>query len=957
MVSSSESQNFSKQQPWHTYGIDKAVQILNTNSEAGLTQAEFKQRLEKYGPNEIEESAGRSGWEIFLDQFKNIMLIMLIVVAIISGILDLIDLRAGINDSGVPFKDTIAIMLIVILNGILGYLQESKAEKALAALKKMSAPQVQVIRGEKRLEVNAKELAPGDIILIEAGNQLCADGLILEAQQLKIRESALTGEAKAVKKSANPDGLAEDIPLGDRRNMVFTGTEVVNGRGKAVVTNTGMNTELGKIASMLQSVKNEPTPLQKRMTQLGNALVTGSLVLVVFVVVFGTIQAGNFSRLQQLVEVSLSMAVAVVPEGLPAVITVTLALGTQRMVKRNALIRKLPAVETLGSVDTICSDKTGTLTQNKMVVQEVQTAYSAFQITGEGYEPTGEFLLLPEKNNHNPQTNPNSQAQHIEVRENSGLKNLLLASLLCNDASLGETGGKWEIIGDPTEGALLALAGKAGLKQDQLKQKMPRLAEIPFSSERKRMSVICANKGEQMANTDLVSFSKGSPELILDRCQSYQLGQEIYPLTDKEINSILETNNDMASRGLRVLGIAYKPIKTGNAEEFKQLDQRGLKQQLEQDLIWLGLVGMLDAPRPEVKLAVADCRSAGIRPVMITGDHQLTAKAIAFQLGIIHGNDLILTGTKLSKMSQTELEQQVEKVSVYARVAPEHKLRIVQALQKRGKLVAMTGDGVNDAPALKQAEIGIAMGITGTDVSKEASEMVLLDDNFATIVTAVKEGRVVYNNIRKFIKYILGSNIGEVITIASAPFLGLPDVPLTPLQILWMNLVTDGVPALALAVQPPDPDVMERKPFSSKESIFARGLGSYMVRIGLIFSIITISLMMWSYQNAMTFPYPNSWKTMVFTTLCIAQMGHALAVRSDNRLTLEMNFFSNPSLLLAISLTIILQLMLIYVPWLRNFFGTEFLTRTQLLVCLGFSSLMFVWVELEKILIRIFRKP
>ena len=958
MVSSSESQQSSRslQQPWHTYKIDRALQLLKTNSEEGLTLNQIKQGLAKYGLNEIEESAGRSGWDIFLDQFKNIMLIMLIVVAIISGVLDLIDLRTGISESGVPFKDTIAIMLIVILNGILGYLQESKAEKALAALKKMSSPQVQVIREGRRLEVDAQELIPGDIILLEAGNQLCADGLILDAQQLKVRESALTGEAKPVQKFPSRDGLVEDLPLGDRHNMVFTGTEVINGRGKAVVTTTGMNTELGKIAQMLQQVKNEPTPLQQRMTQLGNVLVAGSLMLVVFVVVFGTIQAGNFSRLQQLVEVSLSMAVAVVPEGLPAVITVTLALGTQRMVKRNALIRKLPAVETLGSVDTICSDKTGTLTQNKMVVQEVQTAHSAFQVTGEGYNPTGQFLLLPTNNNHDPHENILSQPQAIKVRDNSELKNLLLACLLCNDATLGKTHGKWEIIGDPTEGALLALAGKVGLDQNKLEQKLPRLAEIPFSSERKRMNVICANQTEQIFAADLVTFCKGSPEVILEHCQFYQLAQEIFPLTATEINYISETNNDMAKRGLRVLGIAYKTITTATAEELQQSEPSLLEQQIEQDLVWLGLVGMLDAPRPEVKLAVADCRSAGIRPVMITGDHQLTAKAIAYQLGVIQTDDLILTGQQLSQLSQQELEQQVEQVSVYARVAPEHKLRIVQALQKRGKLVAMTGDGVNDAPALKQAEIGIAMGITGTDVSKEASEMVLLDDNFATIVSAVKEGRVVYNNIRKFIKYILGSNIGEVITIAAAPFLGLPDVPLTPLQILWMNLVTDGVPALALAIEPADPDVMERKPFSSKESIFARGLGFYMVRIGLIFSIITISLMIWSYQQTINSPHPNSWKTMVFTTLCIAQMGHAVAVRSDNRLTMEMNIFSNPSLLVAISFTVILQLMLIYVPWLRNFFGTEVLTGTQLLICLGFSSLMFVWVELEKVLRRIISK-
>ena len=934
MTASSHSPYPSSKQAWHTYTVDEAQRQLNTNLEIGLSQSESMKRLAEYGVNELQEIPGRSNGEILLDQFKNVMLIMLIAVAIISGILDLIDLRSGVVDPGVPFKDTIAILLIVILNGILGYLQETRAEKALAALKKMSSPQVQVIREERRLQIDAKKLVPGDIILLEAGDQLCADGLIVEAQQLQVQESALTGEAEPLSKSAQKKGLPEDTVLGDRQNMVFTGTEIINGRAKVLVTSTGMATEIGKIAQMLQEVKNEPTPLQQRMTQLGNVLVTGSLILVAVVVIAGTIQAGNFSRLQHLVEISLSMAVAVVPEGLPAVITVTLALGTQRMVKRHALIRKLPAVETLGSVNTICSDKTGTLTQNKMVAQEVQTARCAFQVTGQGYDPIGEFVNL--------------QQQPIPKQEYSELANLLLACVLCNDASLTEIEGKWQIIGDPTEGALLSLAGKAELYQQNLQAQLPRVAEFPFSSERKRMSVVCENHQQQIGSKEFLVFTKGSPELILDRCQFYQWGQQILPLSNQEKTSILDTNNNMASRGLRVLGFAYKTLEPGKSEREKALFS---EETIEQELIWLGLVGMLDAPRPEVKLAVVESRQAGIRPVMITGDHQLTAKAISQQLGIMESSDLILTGKELAKISQVELENLVEQVSVYARVAPEHKLRIVQALQKRGKFVAMTGDGVNDAPALKQADIGIAMGITGTDVSKEASDMVLLDDNFATIVAATEEGRVVYSNIRRFIKYILGSNIGEVITIASAPFLGLPDVPLIPLQILWMNLVTDGLPALALALEPAAPDVMRHQPFSPKESIFARGLDAYIVRIGIIFSLISISLMLWSYQQASHSPNPTSWKTMVFTTLCIAQMGHALAVRSDNRLTIQMNLFSNPYLLAAVSATTILQLMLIYVPFLRNFFDTDLLTLPQLMICLGFSSLMFIWVELEKLFI------
>ncbi|MBV6626401.1 MAG: cation-translocating P-type ATPase [Rivularia sp. (in: Bacteria)] len=939
---------------WHSLEVDEAIELLAGNADTGLTSQEVESRLQKYGTNVLVESGGRSSWEILVDQFKNIMLLMLIAVAIISGVLDLLALQSGnLKPGEVPFKDTIAILAIVILNGILGYLQESRAEKALAALKKLSSPNVRVIRNGKLVDVEGKNLVPGDIMLLEAGVQVSADGRLIEQSNLQIRESALTGEAEAVNKRVEMK-LPEETSLGDRINLVFQGTEVVQGRGKVLVTGTGMKTELGKIAEMLQAVETEDTPLQQRMTQLGNVLVWGSLALVVLVIIIGLLRGGN---LQELVEVSLSMAVAVVPEGLPAVITVTLALGTQRMVRHNALIRKLPAVETLGSVTTICSDKTGTLTQNKMVVQSVCTSQNTLKVTGEGYVPFGDFEV---------------DGKSVYVEDYPEVTPLLVPCAVCNDAVLQQEKGDWIILGDPTEGALVTLAGKAGIEQDQWNSKLPRVGEFPFSSERKRMSVICqveqVDTGVSVLpdvdpaisnlvnnNENYLMFTKGSPELILQRCTQIFAGNSAVELTQQQRDRILAANERMAGVGLRVLGFAYKALSEKPPENSEE--------QSEQELVWLGLVGMLDAPRPEVREAVRECREAGIRPVMITGDHQLTAKAIATDLGIADSQDKVLIGQELQRMSDAELEKNVDNVSIYARVSPEHKLRIVQALQRRDKFVAMTGDGVNDAPALKQADIGIAMGITGTDVSKEASDMVLLDDNFATIVSATKEGRVVYTNIRRFIKYILGSNIGEVITIAAAPIL-LPmgGVPLSPLQILWMNLVTDGLPALALAVEPPEPDVMKRPPFSPKESIFARGLGFYMIRIGIIFAIITIILMNWAYyytrpENALTEGLdPERWKTMVFTTLCIAQMGHAIAIRSNNQLTIQINPFSNPYLLAAVVLTTILQLMLVYVPPLRAFFGTHIISLPELGICLGFSALMFVWVELEKIFFRIIGK-
>ncbi len=903
---------------WQVLSPQASLEKLQSDANRGLNQQQIQQRQQYFGLNELKETGGRSPFAILWEQFTNIMLVMLMAVAVISAILD-------IRQGTFP-KDAVAIFAIVILNGLLGYLQESRAEKALAALKRLSSPKVRVIRSGQVEEIAAKELVPGDIMLLDAGVSIAADGRLIEAQNLQIRESALTGEAETVNKQADII-LGEDVPLGDRLHLVFQGTEVVQGRGKVVVTRTGMDTEIGHIATLIQGVEAEDTPLQQRMSQLGNVLVSSSLILVFLVVTVGVLRSG-WQNFEELLEVSLSMAVAVVPEGLPAVVTVTLAIGTQRMIRRQALIRKLPAVETLGSVTTICSDKTGTLTQNKMVVQQIQTFSHRYQVTGEGYAPKGDFII--------------EDSDQYEINEE--LKQLLKACVLCNDALLHKKSKNWGILGDPTEGALLTLAGKGGLYREDLWLEMPRVAEIPFSSERKRMSVV-VKTGEKtltgLEQNPYILFTKGSPEIILERCAAvYQENQAIC-LNNQQRREILAQNDRWAAQGLRVLGLAVKPL--------KEVPEDNGEEKAENGLIWLGLVAMVDAPRKEVKEAVLRCRKAGIRPIMITGDHRLTAKAIATDLGITQPHHPILTGQDLQGMSSSELRKAVSQVSVYARVTPEHKLKIVQALQDQGEFVAMTGDGVNDAPALKQADIGIAMGITGTDVSKEASDAILLDDNFATIVAATEEGRVVYDNIRRFIKYILGSNIGEVLVIAAAPLIGLGGVPLSPLQILWMNLVTDGLPALALAMEPAEPNVMQRPPYSPRESIFSRGLGLYMVRIGIIFAVLAIILMVWAYNHAQISGDPNRWKTMVFTTLCLAQMGHGLAVRSDSQLTLHLNPFSNPYILGAVTLTSLLQISLIYFPPFQNFFGTHILSLTELLICFGFSSLMFVWIELEKL--------
>jgi P-type Ca2+ transporter type 2C len=919
----------------HTLTIAQTLAQLETDDRTGLTESQVIDRQQEFGANELVAAASRHWWQILLDQFTNIMLVMLMVVAVVSGIFDFMEIQAG-KTSGLPFKDTIAILSIVILNGILGYFQESRAEQALAALKRMAAPKVRVLRDSRISEIDGRELVPGDVIHLETGNQLAADARLIESVQLQIRESALTGEATASSKTAATE-LAADTPLGDRVNLVYQGTEITTGRGIAVVTATGMNTELGKIAALLQGVKSQPTSLQRRLNHLGNVLVGGALIIVALTIIGGMLPdllrgSFNLDTLKELVKTSLSVAVAVVPEGLPAVITITLAMGTQRMVKRQALIRKLPAVETLGGVTIICSDKTGTLTQNKMVVQQVATLTAEYQVGGEGYIPNGEFQL---------------NGKSIEPLADPALKGLLWGCALCNDAVLQYADNQWQILGDPTEGALLVLAHKAGIEATA--QNYPRIQEYPFDSDRQRMSVICEQSPYYLL------LAKGSPESILDRSTHTLVEDRYVELTEKERQTIRAQNARLATQGLRVLGFAYRYF-----PDLPDADQA------ESELIWVGLVGMLDAPRPEVRAAVATCKTAGIRTMMITGDHPLTAGVIACDLGISEAGCRVVSGNEIAQMDDATLLQTIvggaapaeNRINVYARVAPEHKLRIVKALQQQGELVAMTGDGVNDAPALKQADIGVAMGITGTDVSKEASDMVLLDDNFSSIVAAVEEGRIVYTNIRRFIKYILGSNIGEILTIAAAPLIGLGGVPLSPLQILWMNLVTDGIPAVALALEPGEPDVMQRPPFQPSESIFARGLGGYIIRIGLVFGIVTIGLMKWAFDRTHAVDYPgdpDTWKTIVFTTLCIAQMGHALAVRSVNKLVIEINPFSNPLLLWAILGTVLLQLAVVYIAPLRSFFGTHPLSLLELGVCFGCSLLIFVWIEGEKLFVRWFR--
>ena len=882
---------------WHQKKANEIIEVMNS-SVSGLSSDEAQKRLAEYGPNELKEKEKRTLFMMFLDQFKDFMILILIGAAIISGII------------GEP-ADTIAIIVIVVLNAVIGFIQEYRAEKAMAALKKMAAQIATVIRDGKPANIPAVEIVPGDIVLLEAGKVVPADMRLIETAQLKVEEAALTGESIPVEKHIK--ALHDEmLPLGDRKNMAYKGTTVSYGRGAGIAAATGMDTEIGKIATMLQEEEEVKTPLQKRLAAFGKKLAIA--VLAICAIVFGIgILRGEQPLLMLLTAISL--AVAAIPEALPAVITISLALGAKKMVKQNALIRKLPAVETLGSVTYICSDKTGTLTQNRMRVEEMY-------VNGE--------LIENEKLG-------NRGVEKLLV-SNPHLSTLLNSLALSNDAKPDRDGN---IIGDPTEVALFSAAKENGFDKSSREELFPRVEEIPFDSERKCMTTFhqCIHSPiHRFTHSPYLSFTKGAIEVLLEKSDGILKAGGTVKIDREEIHRV---NERMAADGLRVLGIAMRG--------WNELPSDMSHENVERGLIIIGLVGIMDPPREEAKEAVSICKKAGIIPVMITGDHPITAWAVARRIGIIEEDDVhfnTITGRELEKLSLEEFEERVEHIRVYARVAPEQKLKIVKALQDKGQFVAMTGDGVNDAPALKRADIGVAMGITGTDVSKEASHMILLDDNFATIVKAVREGRKIYDNIRKFIKYLLTTNSGEIWTLFLAPLVGLP-IPLLPIHILWINLVTDGLPALALSAEPAEGDVMSRPPRHPKESIFAHGLGLHAIWVGLLMAGIVLFVQAWSIKTEHA-----HWQTMVFTVLCLTQLGHVLAIRSEKESLFKIGLFSNKYLLGAVIFTFILQMATVYVPFLNPIFKTEPLTLNELVFTLALSSVVFFAVEIEKLIRR-----
>jgi Ca2+-transporting ATPase len=851
----------------------ETAETLRTDTSQGLGHAEVARRTAHYGSNTLREKQARSHWRMLLDQFSDFMIIVLIGAALVSGFVG-------------DIEDTLAIIVIVILNAVIGFVQEYRAEQAMAALKRMSEASASVLRAGHIESIAASELVPGDVVLLEAGNIVPADLRIIEAARLRIDESALTGESVAVEKQMLSLRDA-DLPLGDRTCLAYKGTIVTDGRARGLVTATGMQTELGRIAALLDQDNDTRTPLQQRLASFGKYLAIAALAICAIVFVVGVLRG---EALLLMFMTAVSLAVAAIPEALPAVVTISLALGARKMVKQHALIRRLPAVETLGSVTHICSDKTGTLTQNRMHVSTLSVA----------------------------------DAQDAD-RNTQPWPSLYKALNLCNDAHMDAHG---KARGEPTEAALLQAAHEAGWERSTLEQQQPRVKELPFESERKRMTTFHADGDAYIA------YSKGSPESLLPCCT-----QVLTAAGERTIdrNALLQQAERMASDGLRVLAFACR--------RWHALPESEVHDTLEQELLFLGFAGLIDPPRSEVKAAVTSCRMAGITPVMITGDHPATARAIARELGILD-DGRVMTGAELARLDQAGFESQVQQVSVYARVDPAQKIRIVRALQGQGEVVAMTGDGVNDAPALKAADIGVAMGKGGTDVAREAAHMVLLDDNFASIVHAVKQGRRIFDNIRKFIKYTMTSNAGEIWTIFLAPFLGLP-IPLLPIHILWINLVTDGLPGLALTAEPAERGIMRRPPRPLRESIFAHGMWQHMVWVGLLMGGICLLTQAWAIQSGSA-----HWQTMVFTVLTLAQMGHVLAIRSETDSLFHVGLFSNRLLTFAVLLTFTLQMATIYIPALNPIFKTAPLSMSELAICLLMSSVVFFAVEVEKLLVR-----
>ncbi len=921
------------QTEWYRLTAADALSTLGVEPSQGLASEKAVLLLEQVGPNELVERGGRTRWEILREQLTGILTLILFAAAVISFVL---------AQHPEEYIDGFVILAIIVLNAALGYTQEMKAEQSMAALKRMAVPTVRVRRNGQVQEITARELVPGDIVILETGNVVPADGRVVASQNLRVMEAALTGESEAVDK--NPDLVYDTAKaLGDRRNMLYSGTIVNYGRGEFVTTETGMQTELGHIANLIQSVEEEKTPLQQRLDSLGKYLAIGALILVAIIFLLGIARDPSPENIENMLLTSVSLAVAAIPEALTAVVTIALSLGAQRMLKRRALIRKLPAVETLGSVSVICSDKTGTLTQNKMTVTALDIANHRLDLVQRSNEKRF-FLDLPEGKK------PEVIVPTLDL--------LLVSGALCNDAVLVRQGqaceGGCTAVGDPTEGALVLAAAEYGIMKDVLEVAFPRVAELPFNSVRKRMTTVhrtpqspselpeslvpvWERRVTPEAPPSYMAFTKGAVDGLLEVSSQVWVEGRLEPLDDSWKERIRAGNETLAGKGMRVLGVGlrgfdHKP----NQEEL---------QAVEQNLILLGLFGMIDPPRPEVTEAIRLCKTAGIRPVMITGDHPLTALHIAKQLGMTD-NDEFITGQELDKMSVADLKEKADRVSVFARVSPEHKLNLIQVYQDQQRIVSMTGDGVNDAPALRKADIGVAMGITGTDVSKEAADMVLLDDNFATIVAAVEEGRVIYDNIRRFIKYLLSCNASEIAVMLIGPFLGMP-IPLLPLQILWMNLVTDGLPALALGVEPAEKNVMKRPPYSSTESVFGHGMLAFIIVIGIVMSIISIVIGYIAYQAG-----DPTWQTLLFTTLIFAQLALALEARSEEESLFRLGLFTNRSMIWAILSTIALQLLVVYVPFLQVVFDTVALDVQHLLIPVGAGIAVILVVELWKWVLR-----
>ncbi|RAP78111.1 calcium-translocating P-type ATPase, SERCA-type [Paenibacillus montanisoli] len=876
---------------WHQMETNELTEALQSSLDTGLTPSVAAERLQQVGRNELTEGKKVSPVKLFLGQFKDFMVLVLMGATLISGLLG-------------EYLDAITIVAIIVLNAILGFVQEFRAEKSLRALKALSAPLAKTLRGGESVIVPASELVPGDIVELESGDRIPADIRFIEANSCYAEESALTGESVPVSKHSDVIA-AEELPLGDMRNIGFMGTMVTRGTAKGIVVRTGMGTEMGKIANLIQQTESMETPLQHRLEQLGKILIIVALALTVMVVLAGILHG---QPAYEMFLAGVSLAVAAIPEGLPAIVTIALALGVQRMIKRRAIVRKLPSVETLGCASVICSDKTGTLTQNKMTVTKLWIGGHAMDVTGEGYEPTGSCY---------------EGGKAVDIKHHLPLRRLLQIAALCNNAVVSRIDDEqeakrkkskttfvqdeWVLKGDPTEGALTVLASKLGVTAKSLEGLYQRVKEFPFDSERKRMSVLVSHQGGRLICT------KGAPDMLMEQCNYILWDGKVVPFTATLKQKVTNAGEDMAQSALRVLGFAYRDLRPHDAADADA--------DVENQLIFVGLSGMIDPPRREVRESIANCRRAGIKTIMITGDHQLTAEAIAGQLGIMPRGGIAVSGQQLNGMNEEQLDRLIDNIYVYARVSPEHKLRIVKALQRKGHVVAMTGDGVNDAPAIKAADIGIAMGITGTDVSKEASSLVLSDDNFSSIVAAIEEGRGIYENIRKFIRYLLASNVGEILVMFLAMMAGLP-LPLVPIQILWVNLVTDGLPAMALGVDQAEKDLMQQKPRSAKENIFARRLGWKIISRGILIGVCTLAAFWITLKSGPNTPANLVHaQTVAFATLVMAQLIHVFDCRSS-RSIFHRNILQNKYLLFAVLSSVILMLGVLYIDALQPIFKT-----------------------------------